>query len=492
MSNLWETTDLQRSFLKLLISNKIYLTRYISSTNEEWFDTPERSFILSIIKEKFKKSKSVITNEIFSHEVEKKFSDDGVDYITEWEIIKKFEPIDTGEALVDLLSKAVMGDKVTEVMNKVVALVESGDVQEAARVMCSEGVSLSVDKTHDVPIANIRDIDARKKLLIDKRESPDKYAGIKTGMPSIDNFIGGLFPAELTLIVAVTGVGKSTMLKALAHGVMMRGKNCLYVTNEENLLQVLNKFDALFTNRSYHDFKVGNLEDEEISKWEKLMTEEVKQNGCGEIFVKELAAHTTAFDIEQAVVELNQHGHRIDAIFIDYMDQMKPTVQAWSEYDEQSKVSVDCKNLAIQFTVPVVTATQAATRMEERQERGKKYGKMDVYGSKRKVHASNVVMCVSHVGHYESKDKSKPRDRKWDITITKNRDGAPFSFKARHKVLPGRVVEVDEKGDPKKSAYKALTEDQVDAILGDMESAKAEGSEAEYEGEEVQGSNGDI
>ena len=98
---------------------------------------------------------------------------------------------------------------------------------------------------------------------------------------------------------------------------------------------------------------------------------------------------------------------------------------------------------------------------------------MDVFGSKRKVHASNVVMCVSHIGDDNSQTGRPPeeRDRFWEIEVVKNRDGGNFSYKAKQEVSTGRVYEIDLKGKPKQSPHTPISEDSdIDKDIENWES----------------------
>jgi hypothetical protein len=123
---------------------------------------------------------------------------------------------------------------------------------------------------------------------------------------------------------------------------------------------------------------------------------------------------------------------------------VRPIEKAWGEYDEQGKAAADCKELARAYDLSVVVATQAATIVEEKQSKGRRAGKMDVYGSKEQVHVANTAMFITLLGKDESQTDREEweRDVFWLGDVKKNRDGATFSFKMKHHVRFGYVEEI--------------------------------------------------
>ena len=88
-------------------------------------------------------------------------------------------------------------------------------------------------------------------------------------------------------------------------------------------------------------------------------------------------------------------GVHVDVIVIDYLDLMKPIGTAYSENDEQGKITSDLKQLAINCHCPVITATQAGTQSEKQEKKAKPFlTSADVFGTKRKVHSANCLIGI--------------------------------------------------------------------------------------------------
>jgi hypothetical protein len=129
---------------------------------------------------------------------------------------------------------------------------------------------------------------------------------------------------------------------------------------------------------------------------------------------------------------------------------VRPKEQAWGEYDEQGKAAADCKELGRAHHLSVVVATQAATIVEEKQTKGRRAGKLDVYGSKEQVHVANTSIVITLKGSDTSQTDREEweRDVYWLCDIKKNRDGATFSFDMKHHVRYGYVEEIFDKATP--------------------------------------------
>ena len=468
-SKLGETRNIERAFLYHLATSQSVLRSYGIGVSDSWFTSDERKHIFLQIENLIQNNYALLTYPVLEYSLDNGSADTKASVLTEWNLVMQTKSAESPEVLFTLLKDAKLGMDVFELTNKVFdKLKKEGDAVGAAQFLKSEVCKIG-STAKEKPVSSLRDTSWRKKIVLDKRANG--VIGLKTGFPTFDKMVGGFFPAELTMIVALSGVGKSTMLRALASSLCAFGHNVLYVTNEESLLQVLMKFDALFADLPYYDFKMGKLTDEQIAKWETVMKDEMEQRKYGHFEVLEIPAFSDTTRIERAFNESGNKGIKMDAIFIDYLDHLNALDRTTKsdENENAGKSACDCKNLAVALNVPVITATQAATRMEERLEKGYGFGKSDVYGSKRKVHESNVVMGISYKGDEEDPSNTDKfqKNRLWDIGVIKNRDGAPFKFSAKHFVRTGRVIEIDKEGKKSKKPQPYVL-DVAHVDIGDI------------------------
>jgi len=458
MSTFDYTVELERSLLKIVSSSSMQARRYMHRVRESLFTSEERKFIFNVLKKSLDVTGQLATRKVFEYEVGKRVEDSDQQYfVGEWNLVDAVDTQDAPEVLLDKLEEANTGRDIVKLGAEVDALLEGGRIAESLAHLKRRSLSIG-GKTDDRPLVELTDYQNREQTLLDKIKNPDKYRGIQTGFTAFDNFGGGLFPGELTLIAGLTGTGKSTLVRQIVANVVTHplnfGANVLYVANEEYLEQVEHKFDANFSEVPYLDFKRGNISDEDIDKWRNCM-QKWERNGKpnGRVFIKEVPAFTDVTLVEQAYRQCEARGIKIGLIIIDHLPHIKPIQQVWGENDEMKKAASDCKDLARSLRVHVVIPTQAATEVMKKQERGRRGSKLDVYGSKGQVHVANTFILITETGKDDAQQCANEWDKDvlWLVDIKKNRDGPPFYFRAKHKVKIGRIEEIlgtGQKGDP--------------------------------------------
>lgn len=464
MSSFNDTIDLERAFLKAITTSAIMTRMYLHHAKEEMFTSDPRQTIFSLAEIALNESNTLLTKQIFEYELKSRFADEHIaNCMCEWAIIDGINSYDAPEAILAKLKEADIGRKALKVSEDVVDLLTKGNIKDAITFLKREAMLIGGGSKDDRPMMRLNDIEARLQLIRDKQQHPERYQGLKTGLKTFDEQTGGLFPGELTLIAGITGLGKSTICRTIAKGlVTLNGcKNVLHIANEEYLEQVQYKYDALYTGIPYQDFKFANITDADLDRWQNFMQKDMAEAGRGQVFIKEVPAFTDVSLVEQQFRILENRGIPIHAIIIDHLPHVKPIQQAWGENDERAKAAADCKELARQLRLPVITPTQAATEVEKKTAQGKRAGKMDVYGSKGQVHVANTFLIITYKGTDDSQVDIPDylRDVFWLCDAKKNRDGAPFYFLAKHMVKTGTVIEIaDPSKQPSKAAAKAATD----------------------------------
>jgi replicative DNA helicase len=166
---------------------------------------------------------------------------------------------------------------------------------------------------------------------------------------------GGLAPKTLTVLMASTGVGKSLAMCHMAAFNLEMGYNVLYVSAEMSEEMLSRRIDA---NRLDMDFQ--NIK--RLSKEQYLsMIRAIK--APGKLKFKEFpTASAHVGHIRHLLNELRmKQGFIPDIIYIDYLNifassRMKKG-QATS-YEYVKAIAEEIRGLAVEFNVPIVTATQ--------------------------------------------------------------------------------------------------------------------------------------
>ena len=169
---------------------------------------------------------------------------------------------------------------------------------------------------------------------------------------------GGLPNKTLNICLAGTGVGKSLFMCHQAASCLMMNKNVLYITMEMSEERIAERIDANIMNIPMKDIPEMNkkLYDKKIDK--------LKSKTKGKLIVKEYptaSAHVGHF--RHLLQELDiKKDFQPDIIFVDYLNicssaRVKPGSGA-NSYTLVKSIAEELRGLAVEFDVPLVSATQ--------------------------------------------------------------------------------------------------------------------------------------
>lgn len=464
------TVNLERQLLHGLLQNKFNLQRTLGKHKADYFTSESRRFIYEIVNRYFNDKRVTLSKENFDYELQKRFdpiSQKSIseEYSDEFNIIKGTALNDNIELVIEKLDEVQLAQNVDQLIKEAYSKLENGNYQDAANLLRQKSIDLK-DTQKEGRIINLHcDSDDWFEEVQRRHDHPEIFTGIPTGFEKFDKMTGGLFPAELTIVFGLSGKGKSTFMKALTTNIRKQGKVVLHCGNEENEFQMRTKYMSADSGEKYSVFKRGNYTDEEYNRL-KIFSDNAR--GVGAIYIYEFPQQTDTTWIERAYRQLEMQGVKVDAIVIDYLDLMKPIQQAYSENDEQGKVTSDLKQLAINCNCPVITATQAGTSSEKQEKKARPFlTSADVFGTKRKVHSANTLIGIVNqtatvgVGE-EGVDRNKHR---MVLCVPKNRDGAVFTFRQIMDVTCGKFYEDTDDDDPVMKNLEKQASEMIDETL---------------------------
>ena len=170
---------------------------------------------------------------------------------------------------------------------------------------------------------------------------------------------GGLPNKTLNIALAGTGVGKSLFMCHVAGSVLAQGKNVLYITMEMAEERIAERIDANLLDVPLD--QIPNLSFDMFSnKIAKL-----KKMTSGKLIVKEYptgSAHSGHFRALLNELKLKKKFVP-DMIFIDYLNicassRMKAMGGSINSYTYIKAIAEELRGLAVEFDVPIVSATQ--------------------------------------------------------------------------------------------------------------------------------------
>jgi archaellum biogenesis ATPase FlaH len=169
---------------------------------------------------------------------------------------------------------------------------------------------------------------------------------------------GGLPNKTLNIALAGTGVGKSLFMCHVAAGCISAGTDVLYITMEMSEEKIAERIDANLLNISINDLHV-------ISKEDYVRRFKAVQNKAqGKLVIKEYpTAAAGSMHFRSLLNELHlKKNFQPKIIFIDYLNiccssRMKMGASV-NSYTYIKAIAEELRGLAVEFNVPIVSATQ--------------------------------------------------------------------------------------------------------------------------------------
>jgi replicative DNA helicase len=167
----------------------------------------------------------------------------------------------------------------------------------------------------------------------------------------------GVSKGTLNVIMAGTGVGKSLAMCSFASDAMRIGKNVLYITLELSEMEVAKRIDANLMDTTIDDLMLlpKSLYDQKSSV--------MKSKTNGRLVIKQYptaAASTAHFRALFNELDLKKN-FKPDIVFIDYLNiciSSRLKRGNANSYEYIKAISEEIRGLAVEFAVPIFTATQ--------------------------------------------------------------------------------------------------------------------------------------
>jgi replicative DNA helicase len=169
---------------------------------------------------------------------------------------------------------------------------------------------------------------------------------------------GGLPRKTLNVILAGTGVGKSLFMCHCAAANIIGGKNVLYITMEMAEERIAERIDANLMNVTMDELHLLPRD-----AFEKKL-DRVKEKAVGKLVIKEYPTSSAgSANFRHLLMELNQKKKfKPDIIYIDYLNicassRLKQGANV-NSYTYIKTIAEELRGLAVEFNVPIVSATQ--------------------------------------------------------------------------------------------------------------------------------------
>ena len=188
---------------------------------------------------------------------------------------------------------------------------------------------------------------------LDEVLNEDYRHPIPIGVPGIDNLLkGGLAKGEIGVILAPTGVGKSTFTTKIANHAFNLGYNVLQIFFEDNPKIIQRKHITLWT--GIHPDDLTENKDEVMEKVKHI--ESTRKN---KLIMKKLPSDTVTMNqIKNQVRKMIADGNKVDMIILDYIDCVVPDKNLGDEWKSEGSVMRGFEAMCHELDIAGWTATQ--------------------------------------------------------------------------------------------------------------------------------------
>ena len=176
---------------------------------------------------------------------------------------------------------------------------------------------------------------------------------IPMGIKGIDKLLkGGLAKGEIGVILAPTGVGKTTILSKIANTAFNLGYNVLQIFFEDNPKIIQRKHFTMWT---------GIEPDNLVQHKEEVMSKitEIKETMQNRLVLHKLASDTmTMSQIKNQVRKMIADGVKLDMVLLDYIDCVLPESTSKDEWKAEGSVMRGFEAMCHELDLVGWTATQ--------------------------------------------------------------------------------------------------------------------------------------
>ena len=349
-----QQSRIEQTIISSLFFKEEYTRKVLPFIKEEYFGNRVEQLLYGEIFKFITKYNNLPTKDAILIELgqRKDINEEELDHIKDY--VVKVEDTEADEQWLTETTEKFCKDRA--VHNAVLSGIKILDKKDKTRTpeaiphILSEALAVSFDKSvgHDY----IEDAEERFKFYHTKEK---RYQFDLDYMNRITK--GGVPSKTLNIALAGTGVGKSLFMCHVASSYLLQGLNVLYITLEMAEERIAERIDA-----NLLDVTMEDLHDMPHQLYEGKITK-LREKTQGQLIIKEYptaAAHSGHFKALMNDLALKK-SFRPDVIFIDYLNICASSRFKGgniSSYFYVKAIAEELRGLAVEFNVPIFSATQ--------------------------------------------------------------------------------------------------------------------------------------
>jgi replicative DNA helicase len=336
----------QLQLLNQIIEDKDFSSSIMDVIESSYFDNKYFKIIIQMIKEYFSKYESTPNFDTLEQIVKSEITQELVAKIV-LDTIKQVKeaPFEGTVFVQEKALKFCKQQELQKAMDRAQKIITEGDFESYDKVEGLVRDALQVGQTDK----GTSDIFTGLDTVLEE----DYRHPIPMGIVGIDKLLkGGLAKGEIGVILAPTGVGKTTILTKIANTAFNLGYNVLQIFFEDNPKIVQRKHFTIWT--GIEPDNLANHKEEVMSK-----ITEIQETMKNKLVLKKLASDTmTMNQIKNQVRKMIAEGNKIDLILLDYIDCVLPESSSKDEWKAEGSVMRGFEAMCHELNLVGWTATQ--------------------------------------------------------------------------------------------------------------------------------------
>jgi replicative DNA helicase len=328
------------------LTDETYLASVIDHLNPIFFKNKDTKAIFELIKDFYKKNNACPT----ITEIKAYLTTDELKTSLK-NVVSLFTGIDknfNNDELTTNTEKFLKEKAVYHTMMSVVDDISKNEV-DTSKILEKFDKACNITLTTQIGLDLFTDIDT----VINDLHSTEKY--IPSKWKWLDEKIGGGFlenGRSLYLFAGETNIGKSIFLGNVAVNIAQQGKTVLLVSLEMPELIYAKRLCSSVSKIPLSQLKT------ESETLKNQISEYCLENPQSKIIIKEFPPATiSAHQLKAFIQKIIQKGIKIDAIVLDYVNLLKPSLGD-SSYERIKNCTEHLRALSYHFNCPVISATQ--------------------------------------------------------------------------------------------------------------------------------------
>jgi KaiC/GvpD/RAD55 family RecA-like ATPase len=339
-------SSFQVQLLNQIVVDKEFSRSIVDVIESNYFDNKYFKIIIQMIKEYNQKWDGVPSFETLEQITKSEFQQESIAKVVIDTIRKiKEAPVSGGDFVQEKALKFCKQQELQKAITKAQKVIDGGEFEnyDTLEEMIREALQVGIVEDGMLNVfSNLDDV-----LNEDYRHP------IPMGIPGIDRLLkGGLAKGEIGVILAPTGVGKSTILTKIANHAFNLGYNVLQIFFEDNPKVIQRKHFTLWS--KIHPDDMSNKKEEVL-----MRVKEVESKMTNQLILEKLPSDTmTMTQIKNLIRKKIADGIKVDMVLLDYIDCVVPEKNLGDEWKSEGSVMRGFEAMCHELNLVGWTATQ--------------------------------------------------------------------------------------------------------------------------------------